>query len=98
MSIDSNLIHTKFFPNCHFPARYSCYNHFTKHEGIIKALKDFNFEIWRMQSQSDVKGLVATLKDSNPANRRAAATAIRALGATTAIPSVQDALLQENDN
>jgi hypothetical protein len=60
-------------------------------------VKDFNFEIWRLQSQSDVKGLVATLKDTNPLNRRAAATALRSLGATTAIPSVQDALLQESD-
>ncbi|MEP6988976.1 MAG: HEAT repeat domain-containing protein, partial [Chloroflexota bacterium] len=60
-------------------------------------MKDFNFEIWRMQSQSDIKGLVAALKDTNPANRRAATTALRTLSATTAIPGVQDALLQESD-
>ncbi len=60
-------------------------------------MKDFNFEIWRMQSQSDIKGLVAALKDSNPLNRRAAATALRTLNVTTAIPGVQDALLLESD-
>jgi HEAT repeat protein len=60
-------------------------------------VKDFNFEIWRMQSESDIKGLIAALKDSNPLNRRAAAMALRTLSATTAIPSVQDALLLESD-
>jgi hypothetical protein len=60
-------------------------------------VKDFNFEIWRLQSQSDIKGLVAALKDTNPLNRRAAAMALRTLSATTAIPGVQDALLQESD-
>ena len=60
-------------------------------------MKDFNFEIWRMQSESDIKGLIAALKDSNPLNRRAAAMALRTLSATTAIPSVQDALLLESD-
>jgi hypothetical protein len=60
-------------------------------------VKDFNFEIWRLQSQSDIKGLVAALKDTNPLNRRTAAMALRTLSATTAIPGVQDALLQESD-
>jgi hypothetical protein len=60
-------------------------------------VKDFNFEIWRMQSESDIKGLIAALKDSNPLNRRAAAMALRTLSATTAIPSVQDALLLESE-
>ncbi len=60
-------------------------------------MKDFNFEVWRMQAESDTKGLVAALKDPNPQKRRAAATALRALGATTAIPGVQDALMQESD-
>ena len=60
-------------------------------------MKDFNFEVWRMQAESDTKGLVSALKDANPQTRRAAATALRALGATTAIPGVQDALMQEGD-
>ncbi len=60
-------------------------------------MKDFNFEVWRMQAESDTKGLVAALKDPNPQKRRAAATALRALGTTTAIPGVQDALMQEGD-
>lgn len=60
-------------------------------------MKDFNFEVWRMQAESDTKGLVAALKDPNPQKRRSAATALRALGATTAIPGVQDALMQESD-
>jgi len=60
-------------------------------------VKDFNFEVWRMQAESDIKGLVAALKDPNLQKRRAAATALRALGSTTAIPGVQDALMQEGD-
>ena len=60
-------------------------------------MKDFNFEIWRMQSGADVKGLVATLKDPNPFNRRGAAMALRSLGTPAAIPGVQDALLRESD-
>ena len=60
-------------------------------------MKDFNFEVWRMQAQSDTKGLIAMLKDSNPATRRAAATALRAMGSPSAIYGVQDALLQETE-
>ncbi|MBI1282452.1 MAG: hypothetical protein GC179_30275 [Anaerolineaceae bacterium] len=60
-------------------------------------MKDFNFEVWRLQAESDIKGLVAALQDPNPQKRRAAATALRALGSTTAIPGVQDALMQEGD-
>lgn len=50
-----------------------------------------------MQAASDIKGLVTALKDPNPDTRRAAATALRALGSTTAIPGVQDALMQEGE-
>lgn len=60
-------------------------------------MKDFNFEVWRMQAESDTKGLVAALKDTSPQKRRAAATALRALGAATAIPGLQDALTLESD-
>jgi hypothetical protein len=60
-------------------------------------VKDFNFEVWRMQAESDTKGLVAALKDTNSQKRRAAATALRALGATTAIPGLQDALTLESE-
>jgi hypothetical protein len=60
-------------------------------------VKDFNFEVWRMQAESDTKGLVAALKDTNPQKRRAAATALRTLSATTAIPGLQDALTLESD-
>lgn len=60
-------------------------------------MKDFNFEVWRMQAQSDTKGLIAMLKDSNSATRRAAATALRAMGSPSAIYGVQDALLQETE-
>ncbi len=50
-----------------------------------------------MQAHSDVRGLIAALSDVNPATRRAAATALRSLVATTAIPGVQDALLRESE-
>ncbi len=60
-------------------------------------MKDFNFEVWRMQAASDIKGLVTALKDPNPDTRRASATALRALGSTTAIPGVQDALMHEGE-
>ena len=60
-------------------------------------MKDFNFEVWRMQTQADVRGLLNTLNDANPLTRRAAATALRALASPTAIPGLQDALMRESD-
>lgn len=60
-------------------------------------MKDFNFEVWRMQTQGDVRGLVTVLSDSNPLTRRAAATALRTLALPSAIPGVQDALMRESD-
>jgi HEAT repeat protein len=60
-------------------------------------VKDFNFEVWRMQTQSDVRGLINTLGDANPLNRRAAAVALRALASPSAIPGVQDALMRESE-
>lgn len=50
-----------------------------------------------MQAASDIKGLVTALKDPSLETRRAAATALRALGSTTAIPGVQDALMHEGE-
>ncbi len=60
-------------------------------------MKDFNFEVWRMQAQSDIRGLITILGDANPQTRRAAATALRTLALPAAIPGVQDALMRETN-
>lgn len=60
-------------------------------------MKDFNFEVWRMQTQADVRGLMNMLSDANPLTRRAAATALRTLASPTAIPALQDALMRESE-
>lgn len=60
-------------------------------------MADFKFDIWRLQAQGDVRGLSQALKDANPDVRRRAATALRALGASSAIPSLQSVLVTESD-
>lgn len=60
-------------------------------------MKDFNFEVWRMQSQTDIRGLITILSDANPQTRRSAATALRTLAMPAAIPGVQDALMRETN-
>lgn len=60
-------------------------------------MTDFNFDIWRLQAQGDVPGLMQLLKHANPDLRRRAATALRALGASMAIPALQSALMSEGD-
>jgi hypothetical protein len=63
----------------------------------MAAVADFKFDIWRLQAQGDVRGLSLALKDANPDVRRRAATALRALGASSAIPSLQSVLVTESD-
>jgi hypothetical protein len=63
----------------------------------MAAVADFKFDIWRLQAQGDVRGLSQALKDANPDVRRRAATALRALGASSAIPSLQSVLVSESD-
>lgn len=59
---------------------------------------DSNYDIWRLQAQSDSRGLIDALKSPSLEVRKRAATALRALGATSAIPALQAALVNENDH
>jgi hypothetical protein len=58
---------------------------------------DSNFDIWRLQAQADIRGLLEAVKDGTPDIRKRAATALRALGATSAIPALQTILVSEKD-
>lgn len=58
---------------------------------------DFKPDIWRLQAQLNTKGLVDALSSSDLGIRRRAATALRALGATTVIPDLKAALERESD-
>ncbi|MEZ4671044.1 MAG: HEAT repeat domain-containing protein [Anaerolineae bacterium] len=60
-------------------------------------MKEFNFDIWRLQAQSDVRGLLDALKNPNPSLRQRAAMALRVMGSPSALPALQDALLKEID-
>jgi hypothetical protein len=63
----------------------------------MAAVADIKFDIWRLQAQGNVRGLSLALKDASPDVRRRAATALRALGASSAIPSLQSVLVTESD-
>lgn len=58
-------------------------------------MSEFQPDIWRLQAKSDIRGLIEALKHSSPAVRRRAAAALRALGASSAIPALQIALVKE---
>jgi len=58
---------------------------------------DSNFDIWRLQAQADIHGLIEAVKHGSPDVRKRAATALRALGATSAIPALQSILVSEKD-
>ena len=60
-------------------------------------MADSNFDIWRLQAQADIHGLIEAVKDGSPDVRKRAATALRALGATSAIPALQSILVSEKD-
>lgn len=60
-------------------------------------MADSNFDIWRLQAQADIRGLLEAVKDGTPDIRKRAATALRALGATSAIPALQSILVSEKD-
>ncbi len=53
--------------------------------------------IWQLQSRGDVDGLIAALRHPEPAARKGAAAALRALGAWQAVPALEAALAGEND-
>jgi HEAT repeat protein len=50
-----------------------------------------------LQAHADVHGLIKALKHADPDIRRRAATALRALGASSAIPALQSTLAFESD-
>lgn len=58
---------------------------------------DPNFDIWRMQAQGDVRALIEVLRSGDIELRKRAATALRALGASSAIPALQTILVAETD-
>jgi hypothetical protein len=58
---------------------------------------DLNLDIWRMQAQGDVNGLLNLLHYPTPDVRRRAIMALRTMGATGAIPALQTALITEKD-
>ncbi len=60
-------------------------------------MADFKPNIWRLQAQFDTQGLIKALAHSDPVIRKGAATALRTLGASAAIPALQSALSSEQD-
>lgn len=60
-------------------------------------MADPNYDIWRMQAQNDTRGLIDLLKSPEADLRKRAAMALRALGASSAIPALQILLVDEGD-
>ncbi|MCU0495971.1 MAG: HEAT repeat domain-containing protein [Anaerolineae bacterium] len=60
-------------------------------------MSDFRPDIWRLQAKFDIQGLIEALKHTDPNIRKRAAAALRALGATPALPALKAALAVEHD-
>lgn len=60
-------------------------------------MSDYKPDIWRLQAQFDIKGLVQALKSDNPNIRKRAAAALRALDAKAAAAAVRSAFIREQD-
>lgn len=60
-------------------------------------MSDFRPDIWRLQASFDIQGLVEALRNVDAGVRRRAAAALRAMGATDAIPMLKQAMDQEQD-
>lgn len=58
---------------------------------------NFQTELWQMQMQRNIPGLIAALRHQNPVIRRRAAVALRALGAGEALAPITRAFEQETD-
>ncbi len=54
-------------------------------------------DFWQMQSELDIRGLIAALSSENNLIRRRAATALRGMNAVAAIPALQEAHREEED-
>jgi HEAT repeat protein len=60
-------------------------------------LSDLRPNIWRLQAQFDTQGLIEALKNDDAGIRKRAAAALRTMGATEAIPTLQQILKTEQD-
>jgi len=56
-----------------------------------------NSNIWRLQAQFDIQGLIDALKEEETNIRRRAAAALRAIGDKKAVPAIRVALINEQD-
>lgn len=61
-------------------------------------MSEYYPDIWRLQAQGNIRGLIEATKHANPDVRRRAVAALRTLGASSAIPALQVALVKEQDN
>lgn len=60
-------------------------------------MSDLRPNIWRLQAQFDTQGLIEALKNDDAGIRKRAAAALRTMGATEAIPTLQELLKVEQD-
>ena len=60
-------------------------------------MSDFKPDIWRLQAQSDTKGLINALSNDDANIRKRAAAALRALGTIEAIPTLRTILETERE-
>lgn len=60
-------------------------------------MSDQNPEIWQLQANFDIQGLVRALKSENAGIRKRSAAALRALGEQAALPALRQALRAESD-
>ena len=60
-------------------------------------MSDPKADIWRLQAQFDIQGLISALKLEDAGMRKRAAAALRAIGAKEAVPSLRVALINEQN-
>lgn len=58
---------------------------------------EFKPDIWRLQAQYDIQGLIRALQADESVTRKRAAAALRAIGARESIPALRLALMNEPD-
>lgn len=61
-------------------------------------MSDDKSDIWRLQAQFDIQGLIDALKQDDHGIRKRAAAALRAIGAKEAVPAIRVALINEQDS
>ena len=61
-------------------------------------MSDDKSDIWRLQAQFDIQGLIDALKQEDHGIRKRAAAALRAIGAKEAVPAIRVALINEQDS